>query len=67
MPTPTSQDVLLGVEDVARLMGMSKRWVYETFSNPNRGGIRPIKLGHVSKWYRYDVLNWIAKQHEASR
>jgi predicted DNA-binding transcriptional regulator AlpA len=51
---------------VADMIGMSRRWVYETFSVPARGGIKPMKFGHVSKWYRWEVQTWVAEKHRAA-
>jgi len=65
-------DDLLTPDDVARMMGMSKRWVYESFSIPAKGGIKPIKLGGAPtspvRWYAWEVKAWIATRHrEAGR
>lgn len=57
---------LVGVDQVAALTGMSTKWVYETFSVPAKGGIKPMKFGHLSKWYRWEVQAWIAAKHRAA-
>ncbi len=62
-PRPLADD-LVGVDEVAHMTGMSKRWVYTVFSNPYKGGIAPMKLGHISKWQRWRVLAWIEQRHE---
>ena len=56
---------LVGVSEVARMTGMSRRWVYDTFSVPARGGIKPLKLGNKSKWFRWEVQAWLVEQHRA--
>jgi predicted DNA-binding transcriptional regulator AlpA len=59
-------DDLATPEDIARMTGMSVRWVYETFSIPAKGGVRPMKIGNKSRWYTWEVKGWIAAQHKAA-
>lgn len=65
MPTPVPESDLVGVDEVARMTGMSRRWVYTTFSVPARGGIKPLKLGNKSKWFRWEVQAWLVERHRA--
>lgn len=54
---------LLGVPEVAELLGMSKRWVYEVF----RVEVEPVNLGKL-KWPTWKVYAYIeSKQEQAVR
>ena len=54
---------LLGVPEVAELLGMSKRWVYEVF----RVEVPPVDLGKL-KWPTWKVYAYIeSKQEQAVR
>ena len=60
------EERLIGTRDVAEWTGMTVDWVYEVFSVLAKGGIRPIKIGHKSKWPTYQVRAWIAdREREA--
>lgn len=66
MPTSAPDVDVVGVSEVAGMTGMSDRWVYEVFSVPAKGGIKPMKFGNKSKWYRWEVQAWIANRHRAA-
>lgn len=61
-PWPPAPDDLVDADDISRMTGMTRKWVYATFSYPDKGGIRPIKLGNKSRWRYIDVLTWIERQ-----
>lgn len=61
--TDLRDDDLATAEDISRMTGMSLRWVYETFSVPARGGLRPMKIGNKSRWYTWEVKAWIHARH----
>jgi predicted DNA-binding transcriptional regulator AlpA len=58
-----AESELLGPVEVAKLLGVSKQWVYSTFTCESKGGIKPLKIGHLSRWYRRDVLAWIEARY----
>ena len=66
MPTSMNSAEVVGVNEVADMTGMSVRWVYETFSVPAKGGLKPMKFGNISKWYRWEVQAWIADKHRSA-
>lgn len=53
---------MMGVEDVAQMLGMSKIWVYKKFTAENP----PMKFGNISKWYRWQVLAYMDARHRAA-
>ena len=68
--TDLRDDDLLTPDDIAHMLGMSKRWVYETFAIPAKGGIKPMKLGTGRtapvRWHTWQVRAWIdARYREA--
>ena len=52
---------LITAEDVAELLSVKKSWVYDNHVNL---GIPSIKLGHLVRFRRVDVLDWVASRAE---
>ncbi len=56
---PTDPNAVLGVPEVALLVGMSEKWVYETFSRmvpPRKTGVHG---GGRSLWTRKRIDDWL--------
>ena len=53
---------LLGAEEIAALLGLSVKAVYQL---RHRGTLPPaVKWGNTIRWTRSDIEEWIEAQHE---
>ena len=53
-----SRDELLTADDVARLLGVTTKWVY---TQSRRHRIPTITLGRYRRYRRRAILEWLAK------
>lgn len=48
------KDEILGVDEVAKFLGMSKSWVYN-----NMRDLNPHKIGHTPKFFRSEITKFV--------
>ena len=51
---------LMTVKDVARLLNVGERWVYDSMNKAE--GIPHFKVGHYVRFRRTDILDWLERQ-----
>ncbi len=58
LSTPTSEGkLLLTVDEVAELLGVSRRSVWRLSSGPDLPS--PVKLGRSARWRRADIMAYV--------
>lgn len=63
MTVSPDRDGLLTVEDVAAILNVRPRWVYEASA---RGDIPRVKVGGYVRFHREDIDKWIEERKEAT-
>jgi excisionase family DNA binding protein len=58
-PARAQPEPLLHVEDVARLLGMTPKWIYD---ESRKGRIPHIKLGRYYRYRESSISRWLASK-----
>ena len=56
--TRSSEEGLMGVDDLVNYLGVSKDWIYQRTANNE---IPFVKLGHLVKFRKSDIELWLLK------
>ena len=59
MDAPKQTDGLMGVDELAKHLGVSKDWIYQRTA---KNEIPFVKIGHLIKFRRSDIDRWISAQ-----
>jgi predicted DNA-binding transcriptional regulator AlpA len=55
------EPVLVGIEDAASMLGISRAHLYALHSS-GRLGPMPVKLGNKTLWVRQELIDWTANR-----
>jgi len=59
-------DKLLGVKELADILGVKKSWIYQRSRLKGPGTIPRLKLGKYLRFRLDEVMEWIRAQNEAT-